>query len=109
MTCPDCGAGLNLLTGAGGFAVEQCLAVDARGQALPGAPRVVERRILANVYTCPACEFAHVGPVGAAGDTWAAWARRLERSGVARAVYGLEQSESEAWIVARSREGRLNA
>lgn len=85
--CPECGAALQLLAGAEGWSVVPIF--DGR--------RIVERRQLANVYACPACEFAQVGAAGLPGDTWAAWCRRLERSGVARQVAALSASEDLAY------------
>lgn len=99
MICPACGAALQLLSGRDGWPVVP--AFDGR--------RVVERRTLANVYACPACEYAHVGAAGAPGDTWAAWSRRLERSGVARAVAAISAADDLAFYArkyGRARSGR---
>lgn len=101
MICPECGAALQVLSGPDGWQVVPVVAVDARGQLLPGAPRVEERRTLANVYACPACEFMQAGAVGLPGDTWAAWCRRLERSGVARQVAALSAADDLAHYAGR--------
>lgn len=84
MICPSCGAALQVLAGRDGGAVVP--AMGPRG-------RVVERRILATVYACPRCEFIQAGAAGLAGDTWAAWCRHLEVSGVARAVASLSAAD----------------
>jgi hypothetical protein len=60
MNCPLCSAPLQLLTGGNGYAVALVPVVD-NGWIKPGAPRVEERRIVANVYACPACEYAQIG------------------------------------------------
>ena len=88
MTCPQCGARLQVLAGRDGFGV-----VPAAGE----GGRIVERRIMANVYACPACEFVQAGAVGLPGDTLAAWARELERRGVADAVAELGAADDLAY------------
>lgn len=48
-TCPLCGTTLNRLEGRDGWAVEPTVDTTTRR-------RVIERRVLAVVYTCPHCE-----------------------------------------------------
>jgi hypothetical protein len=53
-SCPNCNVTLNLLTGQDGWGVEPT--VDATSRR-----RVMERRVLANVYACPRCEHIEEG------------------------------------------------
>lgn len=56
VSCPACGAALNRLGGRDGWAVESA--------PCGGTNRwVVERRRLATVWACPACEHVQVGRV----------------------------------------------
>jgi hypothetical protein len=96
VTCPSCGARLQLLTGRDGFGVVPVMAGDDSAGPVDGRPSV-DRRVVANVYACPACEFVQAGAIGPAGDTLAAWARELERRGVADAVAELAGADDLAY------------
>ena len=56
-TCPECGSTLNKLTGQDGHTVRPV--VEVIGGTITG--RILERRQLATIWTCPTCEHCEGG------------------------------------------------